>query len=220
MVLNWPYYFSSLSNFRLRGPVRRSGHNLWEHGRTAKPPSRGTPVRRGFLRFLSLQLQGLPRHLVRVFAAPVLPRLRHLRHPRLHIRRRRCRRPELQHLRQKAVERPEKHHHSPSENWSERKHRHHRAQLSGRGGRGFELRRDLSGEAVAEVLANGVHEERFGRFYTPRRLVSMERKLCVGYALLWGVYEQWEWRWYFKEGQLGGVSRNNEPSGGRKVYRR
>ncbi|KAK6121146.1 hypothetical protein DH2020_045134 [Rehmannia glutinosa] len=78
-----------------------------------EPPGRGPPRRLRPIGLLPMQHGRVPGHTLRPLPPPILPRVRHLRHHRLHLRQRRRRPPELQDLHAAATAPPEGHHHGP-----------------------------------------------------------------------------------------------------------
>ncbi|CAI0627131.1 unnamed protein product [Linum tenue] len=113
--------------------VHSEGHDVREHGGANEAPGGGAPLQLRPLRVLSVQLQGLPRHPLPPLHAPVLPRLRHLRHRRLHLRGRRRRPPGMQRIRQEATAETEGHRHRTGPLGSQREHGHRHPSLQGDG---------------------------------------------------------------------------------------
>ncbi|KAJ6852732.1 putative pectinesterase [Iris pallida] len=144
-----------------RQRVPRTGHHDRERRGPQQAPGGGAAQQLRPLRVLPLQLRGLPGHALRPLPAPVLPRLRRLRHRRLRVRQRGGRAPEVQPLRPEARRRPEEHLHRAGEGGPEPDHGDIDAavQDSGRGGPppggvGVQV---VPREAVEEVLEDGGH---------------------------------------------------------------
>ncbi|CAI0448191.1 unnamed protein product [Linum tenue] len=85
---------ATFSNHRRR--IHRKRHRLPKHGGARRRTGGGTLRRIRPLRLLPVQHHRPPGHPLRPRPPPVLPRVRRLRHHRLHLRQRRRRLPELQ----------------------------------------------------------------------------------------------------------------------------
>lgn len=89
------------------------GHVIPEHGRASEPSSRGTACGFRPISLLQVQCGRAPRHPLRPLPATVLPRMRNLRHHRLHLWQR-CRSvAKLQNIHQGPTSLTEGYHHGP-----------------------------------------------------------------------------------------------------------
>lgn len=116
----------------IRKRIHSQRHYLRELRRPEQTPSSCFTQRRRFLGFLSMQLRCLPGHALRSLPPPILPRMRHLRHHRLHLWKRSRRIPEQQPLRPPTQRQPAEHLHRPGKRRSESEHRDFHPELQSR----------------------------------------------------------------------------------------
>lgn len=182
------WYFSGS-----RRQVHSKRHNLWELSWAQQTPSGGSKEWRWPLSLLPMQLRCLPRHSLRPLPPSILPRMRHLRHRRLHLWQRRSGLPKLQPLRTQAQPKPEKPVHCTRQRRPKPEHWNFDLELQGRGCCGFNpskvIVQDLLGSPLEKLFQDRLSQVLHGGFDRPSWVVGVGWQFRIGYSVLWGVPE-------------------------------